>query len=480
MTSQNETRPLYLAGKKLTTANIKELYSPGAVEPFAKVSFAGPAEIETAIQAAEKAFAITRKLSTGKRAEICRTVAGLIEQNQEIFALDLAREAGKPISLAKGEVLRAALTFNTAADEATRDAGEVLNLDVTPDTEGVMGITKRFPIGPVAAITPFNFPFNLVAHKIAPAIAAGCPIVLKPASATPLSALNIAHLVLQAGWPPEAISVLPCSASDATPLVEDDRFKLITFTGSMTVGWDIKARAGKKRVALELGGNAAAVIDETADLAFAAKRCALGGFAYAGQSCISTQRIYVHWAVKKDFLRLLIEETESLRSGDDLLDAKIMVGPMINEDEAIRVESWVQEAVEQGAHILRGGTRQGARFKKTIMTRISPEMKICSSEIFGPVVVVDTFSSWDEVIEKVNSSEYGLQAGIFTNDLDATFRAFEEVDVGGLVVNDMPTFRIDPQPYGGVKDSGTGREGPRYAIEEMSEQKIMLIRKKIN
>jgi glyceraldehyde-3-phosphate dehydrogenase (NADP+) len=284
-------------------------------------------------------------------------------------------------------------------------------------------------------------------------------------------------MLLRAGWPKSALSVLPSSSAIAAPLVEDDRFKLITFTGSAEVGWAIKERAGKKRVALELGGNAAAVIDEGADLSYAASRCASGGFAYAGQSCISVQRILVHWEVKKDFLRMFMDEVARLKTGD-IMDPEVLVGPLITEDEAIRVERWVSEAKEGGAHILTGGTRNGAFFAPTVITQVDPAMKVSCQEVFGPVVVVDSFGTWDEALEKVNDSDFGLQAGIFTSDIDKVMKAFEEIEVGGLVVNDIPTYRIDPQPYGGSKDSGTGREGPHYAIEEMTELRVMLLRRR--
>lgn len=470
-------RSYILAGEKKSGDKTRPVIQPGGAEPFAEVHVAGPAEVAAAIDAAERAFAATRTLSTHARVDILRKVAVALERDKERIAGDLAREAGKPITLAKGEVGRAALTVSTAAEEASRIGGEVLNLDVVPDAVGVTGILRRFPIGPVAAITPFNFPLNLVAHKLAPAVAAGCPVVLKPASATPCSALNLGTLLLEAGWPPEALSVLPCSAADATPLVEDPRFRLVTFTGSADVGWEIKRRAGKKRVALELGGNAVAVIDDSADLEFAARRCALGGYAYAGQSCISVQRILVHWNVKKRFLQSLMDEIERLKVGD-IMDPAVIVGPMITEQEALRVDSWVREAKEHGAHVLVGGIRRGAVYLPTLLTRVDPKEKVSCREVFGPVVVLDTFDSWDEALAKANDSEFGLQAGVFTADFEKIMRAFEEIEVGALVVNDMPTFRVDPQPYGGAKDSGTGREGPRFAIEEMTEIRTMLIRRR--
>lgn len=471
------TRPYLLAGEKQSKGELTDVTQPGESKPFGRVYFAGEAEVLQATAAATEAFKETRKLATHVRAGICNRVAQELSEDKERIASELAREAGKPIALARGEVDRAVLTFRTAATEAAKIGGELLDLDVVPDAEGTLGITRRFPIGPVAAITPFNFPLNLVAHKMAPAVACGCPIVVKPASATPCSALNLGNLLIRAGWPRKAISVLPCSSRHVTPLVEDDRYKLITFTGSGEVGWGIKARAGKKGVALELGGNAAAVIDEGADLEYAAKRCAVGSFAYAGQSCISTQRILVHWNVKQDFLRLLMQEVQMIKMAEPMVEGALL-GPMINLSEAERVESWIKEAQADGAHILCGGNRNGVYLEPTLITRAKPEMKVWSQEVFGPVAVVDTFGSWEEAVEKVNDSDYGLQAGIFTNDINKVFDAFEDIDVGGLVVNDMPTFRVDPQPYGGSKDSGVGREGPRYAIEKMTEIKVMLLRRR--
>lgn len=472
---ESKTRELILAGKRCPTDNRKDVIRPGDGSTYDSVFIAGDNEVEEAIRAACRAFDKTRKLPSHVRAAICRRISSRIEEESERLAADLANEAGKPIQLARGEVGRAVLTFRTAAEEASRAGGEVLPLDAAPDAEGIIGITRRFPIGPVAAITPFNFPLNLVAHKLAPALACGCPIVVKPASATPLSALNLGELILETEWPPEALSILPCSAKTATPLVEDERFCLITFTGSAEVGWGIKNRAGKKRVALELGGNAAAVIDLSGDIEFAAARCAVGGFAYAGQSCISVQRIYVYKEVEEQFLSLFLSHVGSLKTGDPL-DPEVIVGPLITRGDAERIESWVDEAVGKGAKILSGGKRDGSYYSPTVLANVDPSLPVSCEEVFGPVVVVDTFEDWNEALAKVNDSAFGLQAGVFTKNIDYALAAFEEIEVGGLVVNDMPTYRVDPQPYGGVKDSGNSREGPRYTIEEMTELKLMLIR----
>ena len=473
----SDTRPreFILAGKRLPGDGRKDVIRPADGSTYASVFTAGSDQVEDAVVCACKAFDATRKLPSYVRAAACRRVASRIEEDSERLAVDLANEAGKPIQLARGEVGRAVLTFRAAAEEASRVGGEVLTLDAAPDAEGIVGITRRFPIGPAAAITPFNFPLNLVAHKLAPAVASGCPIVLKPASATPLSALNLGELLLETEWPTEALSILPCSAAIAAPLVEDERFKLIIFTGSAEVGWRIKVRAGKKRVALELGGNAAAVVDESGDIEFAAARCAVGGFAYAGQSCISVQRIFLHKRVEEAFTEQFLGHVKSLKMGDPM-DPQVIVGPLITRGDAERIEKWVAEAVDSGARLLTGGKRDGSFYSPTVLDNVDPALPVSCQEVFGPVVVVDTFETWDEALAKVNDSAFGLQAGVFTQNIDYALAAFGELEVGGVMVNDMPTYRVDPMPYGGVKDSGMGREGPRYAIEEMTEPRLMLIR----
>jgi glyceraldehyde-3-phosphate dehydrogenase (NADP+) len=351
-------------------------------------------------------------------------------------------------------------------------------MDLAAHGAGRLGIVKRVPVGPVAAISPFNFPLNLTAHKIAPAIAAGNPIVLKPATKTPLSAILLARIVVEAGLPPEAISVLPMPRKVGDRLVTDERFRLLTFTGSSAVGWDMKARAGKKRVILELGGNAGVIVDESADLEFAVSRVATGGFAFAGQSCISVQRVYVHAHIFESFSAQLVSAVEKLVVGDPL-DAGTDLGPMIDPGEAERIEEWVREAVAAGARVLTGGTRVGqASFAPTVLTAVPRDAKVCSQEVFAPVVVLEPFTSIDDAVTEVNRSSYGLQAGIFTADLEHALRAFDEIEVGGVMVNDVPTYRIDNMPYGGVKDSGLGREGPKYTIEEMTEPRLLVINRR--
>jgi len=468
-------RPFFVAGEKASSDDHFEIIQPGEKAAFALVSKAEGSHVEAAISAAAESFAQTKALSSGERAAILRRTAELVNKDFERFASDLSWEAGKPITLARGEVTRSIGTLEASAEEASRLGGEVLNLDVIPDAKGIFAYTRREPIGPVSAITPFNFPLNLVAHKLGPAIAAGCPLVLKPSENTSLSALNLAHATLKAGWPPAALSVVPCGVENAAPLVEDERFKLISFTGSAAVGWDIKRRAGRKRVTLELGGTAPVIIDENVDYEQAARRCAMGAYSYAGQSCISVQRVYVHWKAKKTFLRHLLEETQALKMGD-IGDEAVMVGPLINESAVSEVEARVNEAISQGAHLLHGGKRKGLYYSPTVLTQVSPEMKICCQEIFGPVLVVDSFDNWEDVLHKANDTEFGLQAGVYTNDLGRARQAIELLDFGGVLINEISTFRVDSQPYGGIKRSGFGSEGPRYAVEEMTHPKLVIMR----
>lgn len=429
---------------------------------------------EAAIAAGVKAFGTTRRLPAFERQRVLRRVAEGIAQRKEEFARTLCQEAGKPIKAARTEVERAIFTFTVAAEESTRIYGEYLPLDWREDTAGRWGILKRFPLGPIAGITPFNFPLNLVAHKVAPAIAAGCPMVLKPAPQTPLSSLLIAEVVQQAGWPDGGLNVLPLSNDDASLLVTDERLKLISFTGSAAVGWQIKKNAGKKKVVLELGGNAGVIVHGDADVAYAAERCVAGGFGYAGQTCISVQRIQVEQSVYGKFTEQLLIGVSKLNVGDPLSESTD-VGPLIRENDAIRAADWVQEAVRGGARLLCGGHRRGTVMEPTVLTGTKPEMKVNCQEIFAPVVTVEPYIDFDDAVRQVNHSMYGLQAGIFTRDAKLMFQAFEELEVGGLVAGDVPSFRIDHMPYGGLKDSGLGREGLRYAIEEMTEPKLLVM-----
>jgi acyl-CoA reductase-like NAD-dependent aldehyde dehydrogenase len=451
-----------------------EILSPGTRQRVGVTYRATPADAEAAIRAATRAFEVTRRMGGYDRQRILRAISSGIEKNREELARMVALEAGKPIKTARTEVDRAVFTFSVAAEEAVRVGGEYLPLDWQASTAGRWAIVRRFPLGPIAAITPFNFPMNLVAHKLAPAIAAGCTIVLKPAPQTPLTSLRLAQIIEQAGWPAGALNVLPLSNDDAGVLVSDDRLKLLSFTGSTAVGWALKQKAGKKRVVLELGGNAGVVICADANLEYAADRCVTGGFGYAGQSCISVQRILVEESAYEKFLSALVARVQKLKVGN-VLDESIDVGPLISEEAAQRVIQWTEEAVRGGAKIVCGGHRNGAMVTPTVLTNTKPDMRVNCMEIFGPVVTVEKFSDYEESLNMLNRSEFGLQAGVFTRDFKRITKAFETLEVGGLMIGEVPTFRIDHMPYGGAKDSGLGREGLRYAIEEMTEPRLLAI-----
>lgn len=431
-------------------------------------------DLEDAIQQAESAFLVMAEMPTYRRAEILRNISAGLEAHREELIRMLALEAGKPRKAGSVEVDRAIFNFRNASEEAQRLDHDFIPLDLLPAAQGRWGVIRRFPLGPILAITPFNFPLNLVGHKIAPALAAGNTVVQKPATKTPLCSLILAEIGQQAGVPAGALNVVPCSGAQAEKLVEDERFKLFTFTGSSDIGWALRKKAGKKRVTLELGGNAGVIIHSDANLDFAAERCALGGFSYAGQSCISVQRIFVHRPVWDRFLTAFTDRVRALQVGDPL-DAKTDVGPMITLDDAKRIDAWVNEAVEGGAKLLTGGQREGALYQPTVLTGTAPSMRVNCFEVFAPVVTVEPYDSFEQAVDAVNDSTFGLQAGVFTADIKGIFRAFEKLEVGGVVANDVPTFRIDHMPYGGMKDSGTGREGARYAIEEMTERKILVL-----
>jgi acyl-CoA reductase-like NAD-dependent aldehyde dehydrogenase len=464
----------FIDGRWVEDGNIVEVRAPYDGSVIARVVQARREHAEAAVVAAVKAFGTTRRLPAFERQRVLRRVAQSISERRDEFSRTLAQEAGKPIKLARIEVDRAVFIFNVAAEEATRIYGEYLPLDWQESTAGRWGMVKRFPIGPIAGITPFNFPLTLVAHKVAPAIAAGCSMVLKPAPQTPLCALLLAECVQQAGWPDGGLNVLPLSNEDASLLVTDERIKLISFTGSAPVGWDIKRRAGKKKVALELGGNAGAIVHSDADISYAAERCVTGSFGYAGQTCISVQRILVEHSVYGKFVDLFAEGAKQLRIGDPM-EESTDVGPLIRESDAIRVTQWIDEAVRTGARLLCGGGRKGSIVEPTVLTGTKPEMKVNCQEIFGPVVTIEPYQNFDEALRRINNSNYGLQAGVFSRDAKLLFQAFDELEVGGVVAGDIPSFRIDQMPYGGVKDSGLGREGLRYAIEEMTEPKLLVM-----
>lgn len=466
--------PFFVAGKWVSEGRPLEVVSPYDGSPAGVTYWATAEQLEQAIRAAVAAFETTRRLPAYERQRVLRAISDSIAARREEFARLMAMEAGKPIKTARAEVDRAVFTFAVAAEESVRIGGEWLPMDLQASTAGRMAIVRRFPLGPIAAITPFNFPLNLVAHKVAPAIAAGCTMVLKPAPKTPLCALLLTEIVEKAGWPAGALNTLSLSNEDAARMVADDRLKLLTFTGSGAVGWGLKTRAGKKKVALELGGNAAVIVHGDADVEFAAERCALGGFSYAGQSCISVQRIFVQRSVAEKFTASLLPHVSKLKAGDPL-DEATDIGPMINEDAAKRAVSWVDDAAKAGAKILAGGKRNGALMEPTVLSHTKPDMRVNCEEVFAPVVVVEPYDDFGDALRRVNDSPYGLQAGLFTRDAKLIFQAYEELEVGGLIVGDMSSFRIDHMPYGGVKESGLGREGLRYAIEEMTELRLLVL-----
>jgi len=434
------------------------------------VALAGPEDVRAALDANVAAARASRDMPAYARAAALRKVADGLETGRAEFARTLALEAGKPIAQAKTEIDRAIAVFRDGAEEATRIGGEVLPADVVPSGTGRIAITRHFPLSPIAAITPFNFPVLLAAHKIAPAMACGATITLKPPPQDPLTTLRLFDLVGASGYPEGAANVVPCHVEVAQILIEDPRVRLITFTGSAKAGWAIRAKAGTKRVALELGGNAAVIVEPDADLAWAAARCAIGGFTYAGQSCISTQRIYVQEGVYQTFLDLLLDKVKQLKV--DHTD----VGPMISAEAAERVERWIKEATSAGAKIVVGGKRNGVFLQPTVLTHTTADMKVNCEEVFAPLVTVTPYRSLNDAIAWANATPYGLQAGVFTTNLQTMFRLHAELDVGAVNGNDIPGFRVDRLPYGGAKASGQGREGVRYAIEEMTERRVLTLK----
>ena len=466
--------PIYLAGRWVDSPDrlvVERAGYPG--EPVGSTYTATVEQYDAAVEAAVAAFEVTRRMPAYERARILHAVSdGIRKRRDELGAL-IAVEAGKPIRDALTEVDRAVITFRLGAEEAERLTGEVIPLDIAPASRGRVGVVRRFPIGPIAGISPFNFPLNLAAHKVAPAIASGNPIVLKPPSRDPLVMLTVAEIIDAAGAPPGSVSVLPMTRELGDRMVEDERFALLSFTGSPVVGWRMKERAGKKKVVLELGGNAGAIVDATADIDWAARRCLIGAFAYAGQVCISVQRLYVHEDVYDRFLERFVQGARDLVVGDPL-DPRTDVGPMVDEPAVRRTTAWVDEAVERGARVLLGGAADGAFFPPTILEDVPRDAKVCTEEAFAPVVVLETFRDFHDAVARVNDSRFGLQCGVFTNDLSHAWYGFDELHVGGVIVNDVPTYRVDHMPYGGVKDSGQGREGLRYAIEDMTELRTMV------
>ncbi len=470
----SDVRPFLVNGEWRTGDGTHPVRSPFDESVVAELGVPTNADVEEAVATAASTFAGSRHLPVYARSEaldhISRRLAETVQENGEL----IAREGGKPLKWATVEATRAISTFRWASEVLRHGDDEVMRLDTEASLGSRMGILRRFSVGPVLGITPFNFPLNLVAHKLAPAIAVGAPIVVKPASATPLGALRLAELFMETDLPKGMYQVLPVSSKVADGMARDTRFKKISFTGSAEIGWYLKGLDPKKRVTLELGGNAGVIVHSDADLDMAAKRIAFGGYYQAGQSCISVQRVLVQSEVYEDFAARLVKEVESLKVGDPM-DPAVDVGPVIDRSNVERIDAWVTEAVSQGAEVLTGGNRDGPFFAPTIVSRVEPEMKVCREEIFGPVVTLSPYQTFEEAIATVNDSRFGLQAGVFTNDINRAFQAHRELEVGGIIVNDQSAWRADQMPYGGSKDSGFGREGLRFAMEEMTEPRLMVL-----
>ncbi len=470
-----EKYPYYLANEPVFANADLEVVDKFTGEVATRVALANEAAIDRAIDAAVRAAQPMRKLAAYERQEVLAHCVRRFSERFDELAESLCIEAGKPIKDSRGEVTRLIDTFRLAAEESVRQLGEVMPLDVSARARGYQGMWKRVPIGPCSFISPFNFPLNLAAHKVAPALAVGCPVVLKPASLTPIGALIIAEVLAETNLPKGAFSVLPCKRDGARLFTEDDRFKLLSFTGSPAVGWDLKAKAGKKKVVLELGGNAACVVDETANLDDAIERILFGAFYQSGQSCIGVQRILLHDSIYEEAREKLVKKTRQLVSGNPK-DESTFIGPMISEKEAERLERWLTAAREAGATLLCGGQRRGAMLEATLVEGVPDDQDLRNQEAFGPVAILSRFTDFSAALVEVNDSSFGLQAGIFTRDIYRAYEAWDTLEVGGVVIGDVPSWRVDHMPYGGVKDSGLGREGIRWAMEDMTEPRLLVLR----
>lgn len=466
--------PAIIGSKRYRSDNFIEIKNPYSGEVIARVSEVSREVFERAVEEASSSERLMAGLPSYRKAEILQRVSDMLLQRKDEFARTITLENGKPIVESRTEVERASLTFRIASEEAARINGEFIRLDRNQFSERRWGIVNRFPLGVVLGITPFNFPLNLVAHKIAPAIASGNPVIIKPSSKTPLTAIKLGELLIEAGIPDGCLSILPCSSKIVEEFITDRRIKVLSFTGSASAGWRLKKLAFNKKVLLELGGNAGVLIDRDCALEYAIKRTITGAFSYAGQICISVQRIYVHRDVHERFLEGFLKGVASLKMGDPL-DETVQIGPMIDEENAIRIEEWVNEALKEGARLLSGGRRRGNFYEPTVIAGVRPDMRISCEEVFGPVVTVTEVKGFEEGIKAINDSVYGLQAGVFTDNIRNAFYAFENLEVGGVIINDIPTYRVDHMPYGGVKLSGFGREGVKYAIEEMTELRLMVL-----
>lgn len=469
-----QTYQMYLGGEWISRNQTIQVESPYDDSVVGQVSKASRRDFVTAVDEAHEAFAQTRDLPAYVRERVCLQIADGIEKNLDGFAKMMSQELGKAIRESRTEVLRAIALFRTSAEEAKRIGGEIIDLDWIPGSEGRFGLVRRFPRGVIGAITPFNFPFNLVAHKIGPAIASGNTIVLKPASKTPIIALMLAELIHKTEYPKGAVSILPGSAEDAMPLLEDERVKLITFTGSAEVGWWIKEHCGRKPVVLELGGNAGVIVADDADLDFATTRLLFGAFGVAGQSCISVQRIFVQDNIYDRFIKMFVDKIRGVKVGNPM-DPSTDIGAMVDTRSVENTLASIKAAVADGAKLLTGGKAQGRMFEPTLLTDVKRSMAICSKEAFAPLAVVEKYREFEHAVAGINDSEYGLQAGVFTNRAKDIFTAFKWIECGGVIINDVPTYRVDHMPYGGVKRSGMGKEGIRYAIEDMTEPKLLAV-----
>ncbi len=468
-----ENYKLYLAGKFIATKTELEVQNPYNKTHFATTYLAGEKELDKAIEKGVSVEKELKEMPIYKRYAILMQISNALLKDKERLALVLSKESGKPMRYALGEIERAAQTFLVAAEESKRIPNEYLSIDWTPSGHGKEAIVKYFPVGLIAGIAPFNFPLNLAVHKIAPAIATGNPIILKPARSTPLSVLELAKIIDQTDLPKGAVSILPMDRVAGNQLVTDTRFKKLSFTGSPEVGWHMKSQAGHKKVTLELGGNAGVIVSNYANIDKAVTKCVLGAFAYSGQVCIHVQRIYIQAEIFEEFLKKMIAATQKLKQGNPK-DLDTDISTMIDENNAKRVASWVEDAVADGAQILYGGKRQGTFYEPTIITNTKPEMNVCRLEIFGPVVTLEKFDDFNKGIAQINNSDYGLQAGVFTDNTNEINYAFNNLEVGGVIHNDIPTFRVDHMPYGGVKNSGFGREGVKYAMRDMLEPRLLV------
>ncbi|MEZ4523682.1 MAG: aldehyde dehydrogenase family protein [Thermomicrobiales bacterium] len=466
-----KTYEFYCAGEWRNSDNTLEVTNPYSGDVVGVTSVATEQDFEDATEAAVQSFEEMRRMPTYQRADILFKLAEALKERRDEVVDLMTAEAAKPINDSRVEVDRGVFTLRVAAEEAQRIHGEQMPLDLMASSAGRFGVTRRMPIGPIAGISPFNFPLNLALHKIAPAIASGNTIVLKPPSYDPLTMLTFAEMIDEVGLPKGAVSIMPMDRKIGDKLVTDDRYKLLSFTGSPDVGWDMKSRAGRKKVVLELGGNAGVIIDRDADLDFAAQRVIVGAFAYAGQVCISVQRVYVHEDVFDEFADKLVAAAEDVVMGDPA-DESTKLPPMIDDKAVSRIDDWVKSAVADGANVLTGGESSGRFYRPTVITNAPEESAVCAREAFAPIVNVFKFSDWDAGLARIDDSVYGLQAGVFTSSLEHALQAWDRLEVGGVIINDIPTYRVDHMPYGGVKDSGLSREGLRYAIEDMTEPRL--------